>query len=196
MDGYNFLSQPSLSNTGGVGLFLRDDIKFSIRDNLSISENDFEALWVDLEIHGLKFLRVALYRHPKASLDSFTNYLYSSLDKIHNQNKLCVILGDFNIDLLNCNSHALTENFINTLSSYFLHSQIIQPTRITDHTATLIDNIFINSIDYFTISGNLLSDLCDHLPNFLIIEKNCNNNNETEIFKRDYSQMNESLLVS
>jgi hypothetical protein len=39
------------------------------------------------------------------------------------------------------------------------------------HTATLIDNIFLNSIEYDTMSGNLLTDITDHLPNFLIINR-------------------------
>ena len=109
-------------------------------------------------------METRLYRHPTANLDNFTNYLYASLDKIQKQKRLCIILGDFNINLLNYDTHMPTENFINTLSSYFFHPQIIQPTRITDHTATLIDNIFINSINHYTVSGNLLSDLSDHLP--------------------------------
>ena len=55
--------------------------------------------------------------------------------------------------------------FLHTLSPYR-----IQPARITDHTATLIDKIFFNSIEYETISGNIISDITDHLPNFLIIK--------------------------
>ena len=46
-----------------------------------------------------------------------------------------------------------------------------QATRITDHSATLIDNIFLNSFEHFTISGNIVNDLSDHLPNFLISNK-------------------------
>ena len=45
----------------GVGLFVRDDLTFSIRDDLSISNNDFEALWVDLEASDLNFLCVAWF---------------------------------------------------------------------------------------------------------------------------------------
>jgi hypothetical protein len=85
-----------------------------------------------------------------------------------------VILGDFNINLLNFESHVGTENFINTTSSYCYSPQILQPTtrtRITHHSATLIDNIFFNSLDYYLMSGNLLYDISDHLPNFLIINK-------------------------
>ena len=54
--------------------------------------------------------------------------------------------GDFNINLLNYDKHPSTEEFINTLNSYFLEPHILKPTRITSHTATLIDNIRRKSI--------------------------------------------------
>ena len=90
------------------------------------------------------------------------------VDKIHREKKYCVLLGDFNLDLLKFESHLSTENFLNTLGSYYFQPQILQPTRITDHLASLIDNIFFNSLEHFSISGNLCYDLSDHLPNFLI----------------------------
>ena len=51
-------------------------------------------------------------------------------------------MGDFNIDLLKFESHSATDGFLNTLGSNFFQPYILQPTRITDHSATLIDNIF------------------------------------------------------
>ena len=137
-----------------------------------------------------------MYRHPKASLESFTQYIYSCLDKIRNNNKLCVILGDFNINLLNFESHVATENFINTMSSYCYSPQILQPTRITHHSATLIDNIFFNSLDYYLMSGNLLYDISDHLPNFLVINKFSTLPKNFEMYKRCYSKMNQADFVS
>ena len=59
-------------------------------------------------------------------------------------------MGDFNINLLNFESHSPTEEFFNTMTSYFFQPHIIQPTRITDHSATLIDNIYLNTIEYKT----------------------------------------------
>lgn len=80
-------------------------------------------------------------------------------------------MGDFNFNLLNFEIDQNTHEFINTLYSYFFNSHIIKPTRITYHSATLIDNIFLNSLSHHTISGNLIYDLTDHLPNFIIINK-------------------------
>ena len=75
------------------------------------------------------------------------DYLNSTVEKIHRKKKNCAILGDFNIDLLKYGSHQITDDFINTLGTLFFQPYILQPTRITDHSATLIDNIFFNSID-------------------------------------------------
>ena len=106
--------------------------------------------------------------YPHGNLGNFLNHLNMIVHKIHCEKKYCVVLGDFNLHLLKFESHPSTENFLNTLGSYYFQYQILQPTRITDPSATLIDNIFFNSLEHFSISGNLCYDLLsDHLPNFL-----------------------------
>jgi hypothetical protein len=57
-------------------------------------------------------------------------------------------MGDFNIDLLKYEEHQQSDEFINALGTYSFQPYILQPTRITDHSETLIDNIFFNSIDH------------------------------------------------
>ena len=79
-------------------------------------------------------------------------------------------MGDFNLDVLKFESHQDTNNFLNTLSSFFFQPQILQPTRITEHSATLIDNTFFNSLDHFVISGNLIYDLSGHLQISLLLQ--------------------------
>ena len=54
-------------------------------------------------------------------------------------------------------------------SSFQLY--ILQPTRFTDNSATFIDNMFFNPLEHFTVSGNIIYYLTDHLSNFLIINK-------------------------
>ena len=51
--------------------------------------------------------------------------------------------------------------------SYCLLPVITQPTRVTDHSATLIDNIFVSKPGN-VISGNIVSDLSDHFPIFCV----------------------------
>ena len=54
-------------------------------------------------------------------------------------------MGDFNVNLLNYESHGETNEFINTMVSHYLLPHILHPTRVTDHSATVIDNIFSNN---------------------------------------------------
>ena len=100
-------------------------------------------------------------------------------------------MGDFNLNLLNIETHSGTDEFLNTMGSYCYNPHILQPTRITDHSATLIDNVFFNSPSHHTISGNIVFDLTDHLPNFLIVNKFMALPKEFKLYKRDYSNFNE-----
>ena len=52
----------------------------------------------------------------------------------------------------------------------FFSPLILQPTRKTEKSKTLIDNIFFNSFKFFTISGNITHSVSDHLIQFVILE--------------------------
>ena len=74
--------------------------------------------------------------------------------------------------------------------------QIIQPTRITEHSATLTDNIFLNTNrEMFSISGNIIYDLTDHLPNFLITSNYTCLPNNIKMYKRDFTNFHESAFI-
>ena len=137
-----------------------------------------------------------VYRHPNGNLDHFMEYLDHTVEMVHRENKICLLMGDFNIDLLKANLNIASDNFLNSLGSYFFQPQILQPTRITNHSSTLIDNIFFNSIEHFVISGNLVYDLTDHLPNFIIFNKFSSLPSNVKIYKRDFSLFNEPDLIN
>ena len=107
-----------------------------------------------------------------------------------------MITGDFNLDLLKFGSHYETDEFLNILSTNFFQLHILQPTRITDHSATFIDNIFFNSLEHFAISGNIICNIAYHLANFLIIDRFSTLSTKIEIYKRDYSKLVEQALVN
>ena len=69
------------------------------------------------------------------------------------------LLGDFNINLSNYDIHQLTNEFLDSLFSYYFLPYILQPSRGTSNFKTL-DNIFTNVAlpDINSISG--------HLPQF------------------------------
>jgi hypothetical protein len=195
--GYTFISQPSNSFAGGVGFYIKEAVNYNIREDLRIVSQEMESLWIEIDNHKNKnIICGVIYRHPNSNLDSFLEQFYSVLDTITTESKLCIIMGDFNINLLNFESHHITDDFVNTLSSFLFQPHILQPTRITNHSATLIDNIFFNSLEHSTISGNILSDLSDHLPNFLFINRLNIFPHKTKRFKRCYSELNQTALLA
>ena len=115
-------------------------------------------------------------------------------------------MGDFNIDLLQYDSHSNTNDFLNSMTSNSFLSSILQPTRVTDHSSTVIDNIFSNITEFKTSSGNITSLVADHFAQFLVVKKwhlsykscsysvNDYSNFGKEKFIFDYSLINWSSL--
>ena len=77
-------------------------------------------------------------------------------------------MGDFHLNLLNVESNSKTGNFLDVLALYSLMPNITKPTRATEETSTLIDNIFLDNIkeNLDTISEILYTNIIDHFPIF------------------------------
>ena len=74
---------------------------------------------------------------------------------------------------------------------------ILQPTRITSHSNTLIDNIFSNVTDPDVISCNFTATISDHLPQFPIIPNMFGNisGNKSNIYKQDRSKFDRDNFI-
>ena len=111
------------------------------------------------------------------------------LDKLSKKNKQVFLLSNFNITLLNYNDHHPTNEFLDSLVSDSFLPYVLQPTRLTSHSKTLIDNIFANVISYQVIFGNITATVSDHLPQFLFVPKVFSNPScqKSNIYERDCS---------
>ena len=111
------------------------------------------------------------------------------MSKVTNEQKECLLLGDFNIDLLRYNQHNITNDFLDTMFSHSFLPTINRPTRITSHThtATFINNIFSICLaqNDNTVSGILFVDISGHLPVFTLIpQQNQTDENPTVLTRR------------
>ena len=78
-------------------------------------------------------------------------------------------MGDFNINIFNCDSDKDTSDFIDTMYASSLYPTINTQTRITPTSKTLIDNIFYNNFTKKISAGNILTSISDHLTRYLLI---------------------------
>lgn len=131
---------------GGVSLFIHNDFEFQLRNDLILnSENrEIESLFVELAgtSGGKNVIIGVIYRPPDSCIRHFIESLSTTLDLINYENKLCFLLGDFNINILKSKNNAQTNEFINILFSNYFIPLIHKPTRVKDKSFSLIDNIF------------------------------------------------------
>ena len=174
LPGYHkFEYDPTETSHGGTGFFIKKSLAFNRRDDLKFnSPGDFESTFIEINFPKRRNIVIGcIYRHPSSTLPISTfidEYIEPMLNKISAENKLCTLMGDFNIDLLKIDSNKDSNYFYNIMTSHFFAPFILQPTRPI--SKTLIDNIFINSIEYLSFSGNLTIQISDHLFQFTIIE--------------------------
>ena len=85
--------------------------------------------------------------------------------------KLVVIGLDHNLDLLKSSSHSQIQQFLEATIEHNLIPTITQPTKVTQSSATLIDNIFINSkVHEMHQSKIIIDNISDHYPSLLTIK--------------------------
>ena len=93
-------------------------------------ENTIESVFIELIIPSGKNIIIGIiYRPPNNKIDEFENKINEILGKIDKENKVCYLMGDFNIDLLKSESCDYTNRFLEVLftSSYIIPQiQIVQ----------------------------------------------------------------------
>jgi exonuclease III len=169
IDGYHpiiYKTRPdTMRGRGGVALYVNEKLQYTVRQDLSVFiPHVYESLFVEIgnALTGNKPIVIAiLYRPntpPLADIDKFTHNLYTAINKINEEHKSVIILGDFNIDLLKFETHAKPTSFIENIYSFGLSPLITKPTRITEFSATIIDHAYTNIQKCTTKSGIIITD--------------------------------------
>ena len=193
LQNYSFEFTPTESNAGGTLLYIANHLSYKPCTDLGLNKsNQLESTFIEIiNSRKINIIVGCLYKHPNMDVSDFNeNYLNTLLDKLSKENKQVFLLGDFNINLLNYNDHQPTNEFLDSLASNSFIPHILQPTRTTSHSKTLIDSIFSNIISHEVVSGNITTTISDHLPQFLfapnVLSKNsCQKSN---IYERDWSK--------
>uniref|UniRef100_A0A8C6LE27 Reverse transcriptase domain-containing protein n=1 Tax=Nothobranchius furzeri TaxID=105023 RepID=A0A8C6LE27_NOTFU len=188
IEGYElFFANRTYKRGGGVALFIRTDLKCKLVEDMTMIEDGvMEVITVEINNNTSKNILVGcVYRAPGACIKTFTERISELGD--HIKNKTLLLCGDFNINI-ELPAGQKTNDFINSMYSLGLFPLITKPTRITAHSATIIDNIFTNKKDDVLRSGVLMADISDHLPVFAVLKNKQLIKQETSLnYKRDRS---------
>ena len=204
LSGYSFIHTPTEGEKGGALLYVPNHLQFIERsdlDTIAYKSRKLESKFIEIIQPKDKNMIVGcIYRHPSMSIDEFNNhFLMPLLEKASSENKPIFLLGDFNIDLLKSEMVKEISDYIDITSQFNLLPHIILPTRVTESTSTVIDNIYFNSAKWDTLSGNIINSISDHFPQFLVL-----NNLSTaipshvsnDIFARDWKKFNHDAFLT
>ena len=167
---------------GGISLFVSNHINARKIESLSYCNNTIEICTIELKIGDSNIAIVGIYRPHSDTISNFNSCFSQILDNNILKDKLCIIMGDFNVCLFkDCEANL---NFMNTFFVNHFSPLITKATRfspIDNEVPSLLDHIWINKIKPH-VSGILNIDITDHLPTFTnLYFKNVNSNDRIKL---------------
>ena len=74
--GYQFVQANSNTNSGGVGMFIKNNINFALVNTYDLNINACENIWIEVKLHNnQKSVFGVIYRHPTYQISDFQENL-------------------------------------------------------------------------------------------------------------------------
>ena len=162
--GYSFINENSQTQAGGVGAYLKDNLKYLQRRDLQFKMYGCENIWLEILGKRQKVIIGIFYRHPQYNINEFSQSLSEAITKIAKNNCAYYVLGDVNINLLNVTRDSRKQQFIDTLCSLGCYLIINKPTRVANEAESCIDHIYTNNLSTKIKPYIMLHDISDHYP--------------------------------
>ena len=149
---FSYELTPTASTTGGTLLYIADHLTYQTKNYLNIYLNYYlESTFIKVTNPSKTNIIVdCIYSHPTMGLNAFNcYYLNPLLEKLAKEQKAAFFLVDFNLDLLKYEQHKAANEFLDYLLSNIFLLHIIQSTRITFHSKSILSIFF--QIKFFRI---------------------------------------------
>ena len=195
IDGYSIIRNDRNRNGGGVACYIRNDLCFNSK---TIFDKQIETVFFEILIPKMKSILIGIFYRPPTQ-NEFLEHIIKDLHTIDFTKQEVFILGDFNVNLFYNNKYILDEkNDIGNLiplgplinkykelcQTFSLKQLIMEPTRISSHTSTLLDHVLTNAENKISNSGVIDIGISDHQLIYCTrkIERNkLNTHNQTKV---------------
>jgi potassium voltage-gated channel Eag-related subfamily H protein 8 len=146
---------------GGVSIYISQSLQCSVINLENYNkEKDLEICALKLNVQRNNFIIICIYRSPTGNFTHFLTQLEIILNDLYNTSSTFILCGDFNIDYIkdSCRKYSLES----LLASYNFFGTVTFPTRVSKHSSTQIDNIYINTYKFDFSVYPVVNDLSDH----------------------------------
>ena len=191
---HNYSAHYCSSNTNkcsGLYVFIKSNIK-ALTTDLS-TKNICDFLKLEFKKDNINYNIMCIYRSPSCDPKLFINLLKGNIPI--NSNNTDIIVGDLNFNL---NDTRIYQKYIIDIISLGFMSLINEATHINKKSVTTIDHIYIRNSLYNSndsISGVVCPPITDHLPTFLLYNKNSTNEEAKLNFKYKYSEISKEIFT-
>ena len=180
IEGYTCINQGfKCSSHGGLITYIKSKYTTKVID-ICPDSRIWEGLFVEISIENEKNSKTIIgniYKPPRdnnnnENIQNFISEFEPVLNHLNNSKIRYIIGGDWNINLLKINERLAFADFLDLMFSNSLCPKITLPTRFSQHSASLIDNMYCK-IDDSTInstSGIIFTGVSDHLPYFVCLK--------------------------
>ena len=185
---------------GGVGIYVRDGIKFSHLPECSIFvERIFESIYIEVSTEDNKKIIIGSVYRPGTGcpgitfteqFSRFSDTLFNTLSELSSSSDKVFIYGDLNLDVLKLGENKFINDYIDTLFSFGFLQIITKPTRVAEKSATLIDHILTNANCENFDSYILCYQISDHFPILHYLNLAKKKQKQQKISVRNFSQTN------
>ena len=180
IEGFTLITKgKSCSAHGGVAIYLNNIFDYKVLPFESMS-NSWDGIFIELvpkfdAYMNKKVVIGNIYRPPRNTVENctiFTEELNEIMCTLQSSRQEVLIMGDFNINLLKINERHHVHDYFETILANGFLPKITFPTRLSESTGTLIDNIFVKLSDGFseTTAGILMHSISDHQPCFITLD--------------------------
>ena len=168
------LTRANCHDHGGVSCYINDALGTELVEEYSYINELIELLTIKVKVCEEYYLISTVYRpsSKQIDVDVFDKMINKLLKNDIFKKSKHILIGDFNINLLEFSTHLPTNQFLNTMQNFKYIPLIARPTRFPDGNQrgshSLLDHIYVNFVPP-SISGIIKHIVTDHRPVFFNI---------------------------
>ena len=163
-----FESIDGKSKGSGLAIIYKNNLNFKVDKTLKIRYRNFECFGGKLKTDIGTLTVIVLYRfNYDTEYDTLITQLSSLLERI--SNSPCIILGDFNLNVLKHDESSVVRKYVDTFMCTGFVPLISKPTHHHGQTSTCIDQIWTNVVSEKVASGIINTSVSNHMPVYAII---------------------------
>ena len=158
---YSLFANNISNDKGGVGIFVHNTIGCNLVPNFCIRTNHLETIFIKCIVRKSVFMVGMIYRRPGTPMISFIEDMNNILHQIRSP---CILMGDFNVNLLNESNDNSVKNVVDNLRAFSYIPCVTKPTRVQPNSISLIDHIWVNFDQQEYRTNIIFTGITDHFP--------------------------------